>query len=88
MSDKAMLYISTKDFEDLPKMGLDDTGTMTINFRVKGARINDDETMGEDMISYDMEYEIVSIKPGEKTLNQIMHRGAIKVQTQTNPFPG
>ena len=84
------LHITSENFADLPKMGLDDTGTMTIKFRVKGASIYDDENMSEN-ISYDMEYEIIKISVEDVTLEEAGRRAlnnpAVLVKNTIQPNP-
>lgn len=91
------INISSDDVKDLPKMGLDDTGTMTIKFRVKGANLYDKLEEGGPIdspeISYNMEYEILEINVDKVSLSEATRRAVEKqepilVKNNINPFPG
>lgn len=87
------LNISTKDFSELPKMGLDDTGTLTIKFKITGAnRYKDLDTGEAEEVSYSMDYEVVKINVDDVSLSEATRRALkqepVLVKNSINPFPG
>lgn len=87
---KPSLSISTKEV-DLPNLGIDDTGTLILKFKVTGANKYTDED-GDEYITYNMEYEISNVKVKPVSLQEATRRAVdsedIYVKTQSNPAPG
>lgn len=84
------VHITSDDVDELPKMMLDQKGTMELKFVVKGANIYDDETFSENTVSYDLDCEIVEFNEEKMSLGESLDRAEkmIRVQTQTQPSPG
>lgn len=89
ISNHNRLHLSDKEFGDLPTdLRLDDTGTMTIKFKIVGANKYDDETLAEFEISYDMEYEIEKIEIKKLTLQESTAKAVRDHEvTRTQPIP-
>jgi carbamoylphosphate synthase large subunit len=90
------VHISSKDVGELPKMMLDQTGSISFKFVVKGANIYDDETMSEDTISYDLDCEMVNMKVNKTSLQDSLKHAtesysddenAIMVKNIVQPSP-
>lgn len=85
------VFLTNKEFPDLPLMSLKDTGVITAKFKIVGSRMSDDETMDESEVSYDLDCEITKLEVKKVNLTEATERALgdqIRVKTQVSPFPG
>lgn len=85
------IYLEEDDFSDKPNLTIGDTGKITLNFRVVGVSLGDDES-GSEKAHYTFEYDVDDINTDKVSLEEAGRRaGASKdiyVKTQSNPSPG
>lgn len=84
------LILSSKNVPNLPNFRIDDTGTITLHFKITGANKYDDEAGLDDEISYTMECSVESISTEKINLSDAVERAANKdiyVATRTTPAP-
>ena len=86
------IYLDENDFNVKPNLNIEDTGKLTLNFRVVGVSINDDENNSEERTSYTLEYSVDDVNVESVSLQEATRRAGnskdIYVKTQSNPSPG
>lgn len=86
------ITISSKDFKELPKLMLEQTGEISLSFKVVGANIFDDtayEGDTEETKEYTLECQVLEIDDNKMDLKESLSRAeALMVKTTTQPFPG